>query len=67
MGIWFLATSLGNYMAGRAVGLTQSLSMGSFFLWMAIIPAVIGVILFILARPVGRLLATPQAEAAEGP
>jgi POT family proton-dependent oligopeptide transporter len=64
MGIWFLATSLGNYMAGRAVGLTQSMSMGRFFLLMTIVPVSIGVILLVLAGPIRRLLAlqTPPAE-----
>jgi POT family proton-dependent oligopeptide transporter len=55
MGVWFLATSLGNYMAGRAVSLTQSLSPGRFFLVMTIVPVSIGVVLLALARPMGRL------------
>ncbi len=62
MGVWFLATSLGNYMAGRAVGLTQSLSPGRFFLIMTIVPVTLGVILLALAGAVRRL----QSEV-EGP
>jgi proton-dependent oligopeptide transporter, POT family len=66
MGVWFLATSLGNYMAGRAVGLTQSMSLGAFFLMMTIVPVSIGVILLVLARPVGRLLVPEKVGAPVG-
>ena len=58
MGIWFLATSLGNYMAGRAVGLTQSMSMERYFLLMTIFPVSIGIFLLLVARPIRRLLAS---------
>ncbi len=57
MGVWFLATSLGNYTAGRAVGLTQSMSLDRFFLLMALVPASIGVVLLLLAGPIRRMLA----------
>jgi POT family proton-dependent oligopeptide transporter len=69
MGVWFLATSLGNYMAGRAVGLTQSMSLGRFFLLMTIVPASIGAILLLMARPIHRLLAEvePSPMTTEGP
>jgi POT family proton-dependent oligopeptide transporter len=66
MGVWFLATSLGNYMAGRAVGLTQSMSLGRFFWMMTIVPVSIGVILLVLARPIRRLMAHEQVEALVG-
>lgn len=56
MGVWFLATSMGNYMAGRAVGLTGSLSMEGFFLLMAAVPAVVGIALLLLAPPLRRML-----------
>jgi len=57
MGVWFLATSLGNYMAGRAVGLTQSLSLDRYFLLMAVLPASVGVLLLLTASPIRRMLA----------
>ena len=66
MGVWFLATSLGNYVAGRAVGLTQSMSLERFFLMMTIVPVSIGVILLVLARPVRRQLELDQVEALVG-
>lgn len=63
MGVWFLAASAGNYLAGRAVGLTQTMSMESFFLLMTAFPAVIGVLLLILAKPVERMLSRSDAPA----
>ena len=62
MGIWFLATSLGNYMAGRAVGLTETLSMRGYFLLMTVFPVSIGVILLLLARPIHRWVAAPVTD-----
>jgi POT family proton-dependent oligopeptide transporter len=57
MGVWFLAASMGNYMAGRVVALTESMQMDHFFILMTAFPVAIGVILFILAKPVQRMLA----------
>jgi POT family proton-dependent oligopeptide transporter len=57
MGVWFLAASLGNYMAGRAVSLTASMKMDNFFLLMTAFPVAVGLILFALARPVQKMLA----------
>jgi proton-dependent oligopeptide transporter, POT family len=57
MGVWFLAASLGNYMAGRAISLTKDMTMDSFFLLMFAFPVVFGLILFALAKPVQRMLA----------
>jgi POT family proton-dependent oligopeptide transporter len=65
MGVWFLASSVGNYLAGRAVGLTQKMPMESFFLLMTVFPAAIGVFLLVLRKPVQRMLA--ESEAAAGP
>jgi POT family proton-dependent oligopeptide transporter len=66
LGVWFLATSLGNYMAGRAVGLTLSMSLEHFFLMMTLVPVSTGVILLVLARPVRRLLELGKVEALVG-
>jgi POT family proton-dependent oligopeptide transporter len=56
MGVWFLATSLGNYAAGRAVGLTEKLPMDRFFLLVGLFPCVVGVLLLVLAGPLRRWL-----------
>jgi POT family proton-dependent oligopeptide transporter len=53
MGTWFLATSLGNLIAGLAAGglspdkLDQ---MPMFFLKITIMPVIAGILLFMLAR-----------------
>ncbi len=58
MGVWFLAASMGNLMAGQAVKLTKEMPMESYFLLMTAIPIAFGVVLFILAKPVQRMLAS---------
>jgi proton-dependent oligopeptide transporter, POT family len=65
MGVWFLASSVGNYLAGRAVGLTQRMPMDGFFLLMTAFPVALGVALLVLSRPVQRMLARSDARVAE--
>jgi POT family proton-dependent oligopeptide transporter len=59
MGVWFLSASLGNYMAGRAVALTGTLSMDRTFLLTALVPAAVGVLLFLSAPSLRRMLERP--------
>jgi POT family proton-dependent oligopeptide transporter len=66
MGVWFLAASVGNYLAGRSVGLTQRMSMDGYFLLMTAFPVVIGVILLVLARPVQRMLGRSEGPEVAG-
>jgi proton-dependent oligopeptide transporter, POT family len=66
MGVWFLAASVGNLMAGLAVGLTETMRMDNFFLLMTLIPLFIGVVLFLLAKPVQRMLARSDQSPAPG-
>ncbi len=66
MGVWFLAASMGNYMAGRAVQLTSTMRMDLFFLLMMAIPVTLGIVLFLLARPVERMLHRSQNEVQGG-
>jgi proton-dependent oligopeptide transporter, POT family len=56
MGIWFLASANGSFLAGRAVGLSASMTPSRFFLMMVMIPAAIGVVFLLLAGPLKRLL-----------
>jgi proton-dependent oligopeptide transporter, POT family len=56
MGIWFLAASLGNLIAGRAAGLTEHMTIGEVFLLFTIFPVAIGLVLFALVRPIRRML-----------
>jgi POT family proton-dependent oligopeptide transporter len=58
MGVWFLATSLGNLLAGLLAGEVSGdnlAAMPSHFSTMAIIAGVTGAILLFIARPIQRL------------
>ena len=58
MGVWFLATSLGNLIAGLTAGSLKTESpadLSAGFLQIAIIPAIVGVALLVLAKPLKKL------------
>jgi POT family proton-dependent oligopeptide transporter len=57
MGIWFLGASVGNFMAGKAAGLTESMNHSEMFTLMTVFPVVVGILLLLLARPVKKMLA----------
>jgi len=57
MGIWFLATSLGNLIAGLLAGEFKSDALPAWpplYLKIVILPTVAGVLLILLARPIKR-------------
>jgi proton-dependent oligopeptide transporter, POT family len=56
MGIWFLSISIGNWLAGRAVGLQASMSMPTLFGSVAAITVVAAIILAVLVKPTVRLM-----------
>jgi len=66
MGVWFLAASVGNFMAGRAVALTQEMRMDNYFLLMFAVPVALGLVLFAIAKPIQRMLAKSDAETVGG-
>jgi len=66
LGIWFLAASMGNFMAGRAVSLTESMRKDSFFLLMTLVPMGIAVGLWLLSKPIQRMLARNDVPAKAG-
>src|SRR5829696_6752624 len=55
MGVWFLATSVGNYIGGRVSGLYESLALPTLFGMIAAFAIVAGLILFVLVKPMRRL------------
>jgi proton-dependent oligopeptide transporter, POT family len=58
MGVWFLATSLGNLIAGLTAGSLKTGSpaeLSSGFFQIAIIPSIVGVALLLLAKPLKKL------------
>jgi POT family proton-dependent oligopeptide transporter len=63
MGIWFLATSVGNFIAGRLSGLYESLPLPSLFASVAGFAIVAGVILMILSPSMRKLMPAPRGPA----
>ena len=57
MGVWFLASSVGNKIAGRMGGLYESLSVPMIFAISAAFPLLFALILAALVRPIRRMLA----------
>jgi len=56
MGIWFLATSFGNLMAGLLAGKMESMGLVQLFSSVAIWTAAVGLLLLLISRPVKRLM-----------
>jgi POT family proton-dependent oligopeptide transporter len=57
MGVWFMATSVGNYLGGRVAGLYQAFALPTLFLAVAGYAIIFAVILALLVRPIKRMLA----------
>jgi POT family proton-dependent oligopeptide transporter len=57
MGIWFLASSIGNWLAGKAGSLFESMPLPSLFGWVAGIAFAAALILALLIKPTKRLMA----------
>jgi POT family proton-dependent oligopeptide transporter len=56
MGVWFLATAVGNYAGGRVAGLYESLPLPTLMGAVAAFAIVAGLILFVFVRPMRRLV-----------
>jgi proton-dependent oligopeptide transporter, POT family len=57
MGVWFLAISLGGFVAGRAGGQFESMPLPQLFGTVALVGVVAGGVLALLAPPLRRLMA----------
>jgi POT family proton-dependent oligopeptide transporter len=57
MGVWFLATSVGNYLGGRVGGLYEAFSLPQLFGAVALFALGATVVLALLIRPIRRMLA----------
>jgi POT family proton-dependent oligopeptide transporter len=57
MGVWFMATSVGNYLGGRVAGLYQAFELPTLFMAVAGYAIIFAVILALLIRPIKRMLA----------
>ncbi len=56
MGVWFLATAVGNYAGGRVAGLYESLPLPTLMGAVAAFAIVAGLILFAFVKPMKRLV-----------
>lgn len=56
MGIWFLGSSVGNYIAGQAAGTMEQLPASQVFLIVFCIAAGVGVVVTLVAKPVTKLM-----------
>lgn len=56
MGVWFLSNALGNKLAGWAAGFFSTLPLTTLFGLVAGITLVAAFVLFLLVRPVKRLM-----------
>jgi POT family proton-dependent oligopeptide transporter len=56
MGVWFLATSVGNFISGRVSGLYEAMALPSLFGTVATIGIVLGLLLMIAAPSMRKLI-----------
>jgi POT family proton-dependent oligopeptide transporter len=56
MGVWFMATALGNYVAGWVAGFLQDRSFSDVFQMAFISSAIAAVVLIVLLRPIRRMM-----------
>ena len=59
MGVWFLATSVGNKIAGTVAGLTEKFSGQQIFGTVTVVALIFALLLALLVRPIKRMMARP--------
>jgi POT family proton-dependent oligopeptide transporter len=60
MGVWFLATSVGNFIGGRLTSLYESWPLAGLFGAIAAFGVGAGLVMLALARPIKRLMGGVQ-------
>jgi proton-dependent oligopeptide transporter, POT family len=58
MGVWFLALSVGSYLAGMAASVYETMPLTMLFTGVTLTALVAGVVLLLLIRPIRRMLAS---------
>ena len=56
MGVWFLATSVGNFIGGRISSLYESWALHSLFGAVGMFAIGAGILLFLFVKPIKRLM-----------
>jgi POT family proton-dependent oligopeptide transporter len=57
MGVWFLATSVGNYLGGQVASLYEAFALPTLFTVVTVFALVCALLLALLVRPIARMLA----------
>jgi proton-dependent oligopeptide transporter, POT family len=57
MGVWFLALSVGSYLAGMAASVYETMPLPTLFTWVTAIALGASLVLALLIRPIRRMLA----------
>ena len=56
MGVWFLAASAGNFLAGMQASFYEAMPLARLFLVVALMPVIAGIVMFIFKRPLTQLI-----------
>ena len=56
MGVWFLASSVGNFLGGSVSGFYEKFSLPTLFLMVGMSAVVMAAILFLLVGPINRMM-----------
>jgi proton-dependent oligopeptide transporter, POT family len=56
MGVWFLATSVGDLLAGQAAGFYESMPVAQLLGAVAVLPIAAGIVMFLFRRPLTALI-----------
>jgi POT family proton-dependent oligopeptide transporter len=62
MGVWFLGASVGNFLGGTVAGYYDAFELPTLLTMVATSGFVMAAIMFVLARPIGKMLAQAEAE-----
>ena len=65
MGVWFMATSVGNFIGGRVAGVYEKFSLPTLFGVVALYALVFAVLIALLVKPIKRMLDTTTGPMAE--
>jgi proton-dependent oligopeptide transporter, POT family len=57
MGVWFLALSVGSYLAGMAASVYETMPLPTLFTWVTVTALAAALVLALLIRPIRRMLA----------
>jgi POT family proton-dependent oligopeptide transporter len=56
MGVWYLSSFIGNYMTGYLGTYYETISHTAFFVMLTVIAVSAGLLLFVMARPLDRIV-----------